>query len=70
SQSLVISQSDDSGSIRLIAYIVSDEAVLDIMGIDDALRGDLPDYMIPSVYEKLDAIPLTENGKVDYKALP
>uniref|UniRef100_UPI002493B030 condensation domain-containing protein n=1 Tax=Aquimarina algiphila TaxID=2047982 RepID=UPI002493B030 len=70
SQSLVISQSDDSGSIRLIAYIVSDEAVLDIMGIDDALKGDLPDYMIPSVYEKLDAIPLTENGKVDYKALP
>ncbi|MBL0743057.1 non-ribosomal peptide synthetase [Chryseolinea lacunae] len=34
------------------------------------LAGNLPDYMIPSRFIKLDAIPLTPNGKADRKALP
>jgi len=36
----------------------------------DVLRQKLPDYMIPSSFVFLKAIPLTPNGKVDRKALP
>lgn len=38
--------------------------------ISQCISNHLPQYMVPSVYLKLDTLPLTPNGKVDYKALP
>jgi len=54
----------------LVAYIVSTETTVDRQSIRTSMRQYLPDYMIPSVYMKLDAMPLTPNGKIDRKALP
>jgi len=36
----------------------------------EILSKDLPEYMLPSHFVKLDCIPLTPNGKIDRKALP
>jgi amino acid adenylation domain-containing protein len=56
---------------RLIAYIVcrQDQAVT-VPDIRRFLKARLPDYMLPSTFMFLDAIPLTSNGKVDRRFLP
>ncbi|ANF85841.1 Putative non-ribosomal peptide synthetase [Pseudomonas antarctica] len=57
---------------RLVAYF-TENAQLDPLAIDDIrahLVAHLPDYMVPVAYVKLDALPLTANGKLDRKALP
>jgi surfactin synthase thioesterase subunit/MFS family permease len=56
---------------RLIAYLVAGpEGPDDPATARDAVRGTLPDYMVPAHVIALDALPLTPNGKLDRKALP
>ena len=70
----VLAQDDPSGTKRLVAYLVCDQApeptpVL-IEAVRDLLKAKLPDYMMPSAFLRLDHLPLTPNGKLDRKALP
>lgn len=54
---------------RLAAYYVADEA-LPGTELRTYLSAKLPDYMIPNVFVHLEQMPLTQNGKVDRRALP
>jgi amino acid adenylation domain-containing protein len=54
----------------LVAYIVSDEEQLKISELRDFLKQKLPEYMIPSSFVVLEALPLMPNGKVDRSTLP
>ncbi|MHC8338371.1 amino acid adenylation domain-containing protein [Pseudomonas sp. HLT2-19-2] len=59
---------------QLCAYVVAEQTPHDPIAWRDNLRAalkvDLPDYMVPSHWLLLDALPLTGNGKLDRKALP
>ncbi|RON67348.1 non-ribosomal peptide synthetase [Pseudomonas fluorescens] len=67
-----------SGGLQLVAYVVSDQAVLDSAAtqaafrqqIRAALQATLPDYMVPGHLLLLANLPLTPSGKLDRKALP
>jgi amino acid adenylation domain-containing protein len=54
---------------RLISYVLSHHT-FDVAAAREALRGKLPDFMVPAALVVLDAWPLTPNGKIDRKALP
>jgi natural product biosynthesis luciferase-like monooxygenase protein len=61
----------DSGTPQLVAYVVTHghrNADSDILR--KHIGETLPEIMVPAVVVRLDAFPLTPNGKVDRKALP
>lgn len=56
----------------LAAYLVPDRtgADIDLNAVRGYVAELLPDYMVPTVYAMLPALPLTSNGKLDRRALP
>ncbi|WP_424489422.1 amino acid adenylation domain-containing protein, partial [Pseudomonas sp.] len=54
---------------RLIAWFTAHRP-LAIETLRTQLQAQLPDALVPSAYVRLDALPLTANGKLDRKALP
>ena len=62
----------DGGSTRLVAYVVAEDGAEapDVTTLRAYLGERLPDYMVPSAFVVLDALPINANGKVDRKALP
>ncbi|WP_241483266.1 condensation domain-containing protein, partial [Nocardiopsis halophila] len=62
---------DAPGQAYLAAYVVAEPGTVpDPSAMRAVLAERLPDYMVPSVFTVLDAFPLTENRKIDRKALP
>ncbi|MCP5105901.1 MAG: non-ribosomal peptide synthetase [bacterium] len=67
-ETVVIADIAENEENVLHAYIVSKEEI-NVQGLREHLSRKLPDYMVPSVFKRLDRIPLTSNGKVDRRAL-
>ncbi len=65
---VVLAKENDKRQKFLVGYIVL-ENNQSIEEINKKLRTNLPDFMVPAVWMKLDVLPLLDNGKVDRKAL-
>lgn len=68
-EAVVIDREDSSGNKQLYAYYVSKNGE-EIPNIRELLAEELPDYMIPAYFMRLDVLPLNVNGKIDRKVLP
>jgi myxalamid-type nonribosomal peptide synthetase MxaA len=71
-EALVMAREDVPGRRRLVAYLSAPSAPETLASgeLRAWLRGRLPDYMVPSAFVILPALPVTPHGKVDRQALP
>jgi acyl-coenzyme A synthetase/AMP-(fatty) acid ligase/acyl carrier protein len=70
-EAVVLAVEDPSAGQRLIAYIVlSGQSTPTVSELRHAIAQKLPDYMIPSAFVIIDALPLIASGKVNHRALP
>ena len=68
---VVSARGDQGGEKRLVGYVTAnDQANVNVDQLRQLLKSKLPDYMIPASFVRLEAFPLTPNGKVDRRALP
>jgi amino acid adenylation domain-containing protein len=66
---VVIDRKDETRNSYLCAYYVSDSEVIN-SEIREHLSKNLPVYMIPSYFVRMEKLPLSDNGKIDRKKLP
>ncbi|MCG6577323.1 amino acid adenylation domain-containing protein, partial [Pseudomonas sp. AF32] len=72
-EAVVLALGETPDDMRLVAYYTAHEGEHQDLTADNLrarLQVHLPRHMVPSAYVRLDALPLTANGKLDRRALP
>lgn len=70
-ESVVVARGCDCADLRLTAYLtLRNGNTPSATELRESLKASLPDYMLPSVFVKLESLPLTANGKIDRSQLP
>ena len=68
---VVVLRESSAGNARLVAYLTpSDGGHPDTWRLQEFLRRQLPEYMVPTAFVVMERFPLTPNGKLDRAALP
>jgi len=70
-ETVVLTGEDGPGEKHLVAYVVPhQEQAPTTSELRSFLKTKLPEYMVPSAFVMLEALPLTPTGKIDRRALP
>jgi len=69
-ESVIVANENRTGEKQLVAYVVPVADFPTIRELRDFMAEALPEYMLPTIFVALDALPVGSSGKVDRSALP
>ncbi|NLD48843.1 MAG: amino acid adenylation domain-containing protein, partial [Clostridiaceae bacterium] len=69
SEAVVLAIDPGDGEKYLCAYYVSENEIT-VQEFNEFLLKELPEYMVPAYFIRIDRIPVTSNGKIDAGSLP
>ncbi|MBR8834205.1 MAG: amino acid adenylation domain-containing protein, partial [Stigonema ocellatum SAG 48.90 = DSM 106950] len=69
-QAVVLIRENKANDKRLVGYIVASSSAPSSSQLQNELKQQLPEYMVPSAFVVMERLPLTPNGKLDFAALP
>jgi len=67
---VVLARPDGAGDTRLVGYVVAEGLRPSATQLRAWMKEHLPEYMVPTLFVALEAMPVNANGKVDRHALP
>jgi fengycin family lipopeptide synthetase B len=70
SSAVVAARDAQTGKYLVAYYVTAEKENLPVAEMRNHLRMHLPDYMVPGYFVRLANIPMSQNGKIDRKALP
>jgi amino acid adenylation domain-containing protein len=66
----IVTARDANGGKHLVAYVVMTAEAFSDRELRNYIKERLPEYMVPSIFVRLDKLPHLPNGKVDRLSLP
>ena len=69
-EGIVVAREDGRGGHRLVAYVVGNNGGVKTEELRSYLKQRLLEYMVPSSFVMMEALPRTPNGKIDRRNLP
>ena len=69
-ESVIVASENSTGEKQLVAYVVPVATFPLISELRDFMTQELPDYMLPTAFVSLDALPVGASGKINRSALP
>jgi len=69
-ETVVSARENEAGEKQLVAYIVPLTTLPGVSELRDFLSQEVPEYMLPAMFVRLESLPVASSGKVDRQALP